>query len=46
MAFASEAENYIIFCTFLMSGALQRLQAVVPVAFLPSHIVLEAEQRM
>lgn len=36
MDLSSEAENYIIFWTFLMSGALERLQAVAPVAFLSS----------
>lgn len=36
MGLSNEAENCIIFWTFLMSGALERLQAVAPVAFLPS----------
>lgn len=36
MDLSNEAENYLIFWTFLLSEALERVQAEAPVAFLPS----------
>lgn len=39
MDLSNEAEDYIIFWTFLMSETLERLQAVAPVAFLPQTVL-------